>query len=472
MVAVGGFIPVGYYKDEVKTAATFRTFEGRRWSVPGDWAEVNADGTLHLLGRGSVCINTGGEKVFPEEVEEALKTHPAVRDAVVVGVPDDALRRGDLRASSSRRTAPSRRPRRAGRPRARAARRLQGAAPPRRRRHDRPGAERQGRLQAAQGPRRRAASPTLTGASVGRLGAARDRPRVAALEAAHGRCDLGRLATGEPVLMPGVWDALSVKLAAEAGFDTVFLSGYCVAGTQLGLPDFGYLTQSEMAEVARRVVLGRRRRRWSWSTPTPATATRSTPCARSSCGSRPGRPASSSRTRSGRSGAGTWPASRSCAADEWLAKLRAACDHRDRLHVTARTDARAAVGLDEAIERARMARDAGVDAVFVEAPESDRRARGDRRGAAGRHPRGQHGRDGQDAAAHAGRAGRPRLHADRVAARRCCSPPRRRCASSLGDRCAARARCATTSTSWSTSTTSARVVDLDGHAAARATSRA
>jgi fatty-acyl-CoA synthase len=62
--------------------------EGQRWSVPGDWAEVNADGTLKLLGRGSVCINTGGEKVFPEEVEEALKTHPDVRDAVVVGVPD------------------------------------------------------------------------------------------------------------------------------------------------------------------------------------------------------------------------------------------------------------------------------------------------------------------------------------------------------------------------------------------------
>jgi 3-oxocholest-4-en-26-oate---CoA ligase len=62
--------------------------EGQRWSIPGDWAEVNLDGTLKLLGRGSQCINTGGEKVFPEEVEEALKTHPAVRDAVVVGVPD------------------------------------------------------------------------------------------------------------------------------------------------------------------------------------------------------------------------------------------------------------------------------------------------------------------------------------------------------------------------------------------------
>ena len=95
--AVGGFIPLGYYKDEAKSAQTFRTIEGRRWSVPGDFAEVNADGTLHLLGRGSVCINTGGEKVFPEEVEEALKTHPAVRDAVVRRPARRALRRGDLR---------------------------------------------------------------------------------------------------------------------------------------------------------------------------------------------------------------------------------------------------------------------------------------------------------------------------------------------------------------------------------------
>ena len=89
VVAVGGFIPLGYYKDEVKSAQTFRVYEGRRWSVPGDFAEVNEDGTLRLLGRGSVCINTGGEKVFPEEVEEALKTHHQVRDAVCVGLPDD-----------------------------------------------------------------------------------------------------------------------------------------------------------------------------------------------------------------------------------------------------------------------------------------------------------------------------------------------------------------------------------------------
>jgi fatty-acyl-CoA synthase len=88
-VAVGGHQPIGYYKDPAKSAATFIEFEGRRYSCPGDYAMVEADGTLTLLGRGSVCINTGGEKVFPEEVEEALKTHPAVRDAVAVGVPDD-----------------------------------------------------------------------------------------------------------------------------------------------------------------------------------------------------------------------------------------------------------------------------------------------------------------------------------------------------------------------------------------------
>lgn len=88
LIAIGGPIPVGYYKDPDKTAATFRTFDGQVWSVPGDWATVDEDGTIRLLGRGSVCINTGGEKVFPEEVEEVLKEHTAVRDANVVGVPD------------------------------------------------------------------------------------------------------------------------------------------------------------------------------------------------------------------------------------------------------------------------------------------------------------------------------------------------------------------------------------------------
>ncbi|MDP3490233.1 MAG: acyl-CoA synthetase [Phenylobacterium sp.] len=88
LVAVGGHTPLGYYKDEEKSAKTFRTFEGQRWSVPGDWATVEADGAITLLGRGSQVINTGGEKVFPEEVEEALKRFPGVRDAAVVGLPD------------------------------------------------------------------------------------------------------------------------------------------------------------------------------------------------------------------------------------------------------------------------------------------------------------------------------------------------------------------------------------------------
>jgi acyl-CoA synthetase (AMP-forming)/AMP-acid ligase II len=88
-LALRGRGPVGYYKDADKSAATFQILDGERWMIPGDFATVEADGSLRLLGRGSVCINTGGEKVFPEEVEEALKLHPAVADAVVVGVPED-----------------------------------------------------------------------------------------------------------------------------------------------------------------------------------------------------------------------------------------------------------------------------------------------------------------------------------------------------------------------------------------------
>jgi fatty-acyl-CoA synthase len=88
-VAICGYTPLGYYKDPSKTAITFRTIDGVRYSIPGDYAQVNADGSLRLLGRGSVVINTGGEKVYPEEVEEALKQHPAVADAVCVGIPDD-----------------------------------------------------------------------------------------------------------------------------------------------------------------------------------------------------------------------------------------------------------------------------------------------------------------------------------------------------------------------------------------------
>jgi acyl-CoA synthetase (AMP-forming)/AMP-acid ligase II len=89
IVAIGPPNPVGYYKDEEKTARTFRTIGGVRYSIPGDWCVVETDGTLTLLGRGNACINTAGEKVFPEEVEEALKTHPSIEDALVVGLPDE-----------------------------------------------------------------------------------------------------------------------------------------------------------------------------------------------------------------------------------------------------------------------------------------------------------------------------------------------------------------------------------------------
>lgn len=90
LVGVGGAQPVGYYKDPEKSARTFVETAHGRFSVPGDWAQVNEDGkTLTLLGRGSVCINTGGEKVFPEEVEEVVKRFAGVADCVVVGVPDE-----------------------------------------------------------------------------------------------------------------------------------------------------------------------------------------------------------------------------------------------------------------------------------------------------------------------------------------------------------------------------------------------
>ncbi len=169
--------------------------------------------------------------------------------------------------------------------------------------------------------------------------------------------------------MPGVWDAVSARLSEQAGFDTVFLSGYCVSGTLLGVPDFGYLTQGEMAEVARRVCAA-----------VPDTMV----VVDADTGY--GNPLNTIRTvelweQAGATGMfiedQVWP--KKCGhmagkavvpRDEWLAKLRAAVECRESIFVTARTDARAAVGLDEACERARMAADIGVDAVFVEAPES------------------------------------------------------------------------------------------------------
>jgi methylisocitrate lyase len=178
-----------------------------------------------------------------------------------------------------------------------------------------------------------------------------------------------RLGGGESVVMAGCFDALSAKLASRAGFETMFLSGYCTSATHLGLPDFGYLTQTEMADVARRVC-------------------RVVPDVQVVVDGDTGygNPLNVIRTIELYEEAGAagifledqvWP--KKCGhmagkkvvpADEWLAKLRAALDTRDRLFVTARTDARAAVNLDEAIARVQAAASLGVDAIFVEAPES------------------------------------------------------------------------------------------------------
>ena len=101
-LATSGLVPIGYYKDPVKSAETFREFEGVRYSFPGDYATIEADGTIALLGRGSVCINTAGEKVFPEEVEEAVKRHPEIYDCLVVGVPDERFGERVVAVASAR----------------------------------------------------------------------------------------------------------------------------------------------------------------------------------------------------------------------------------------------------------------------------------------------------------------------------------------------------------------------------------
>ena len=89
IIAKRGHVPVGYYKDPEKSAATFKVINGVRYAIPGDYAQVEADGTVTMLGRGSVSINSGGEKIYPEEVEAALKGHRDVFDALVVGIPDE-----------------------------------------------------------------------------------------------------------------------------------------------------------------------------------------------------------------------------------------------------------------------------------------------------------------------------------------------------------------------------------------------
>jgi fatty-acyl-CoA synthase len=88
-LAAGGRVPIGYHNDPEKSARTFVTIDGKRYSIPGDRALIEADGTIRLLGRGALCINTGGEKVYPEEVEAVLKAHPSIDDAIVVGLPDE-----------------------------------------------------------------------------------------------------------------------------------------------------------------------------------------------------------------------------------------------------------------------------------------------------------------------------------------------------------------------------------------------
>ena len=89
VLGASGPIPQGYFRDPEKSASTFRSVDGVRYTVPGDYAIIDADGTMHLLGRGSVCINTGGEKVYPEEVEVVARTVTGIADCTVVGVPDD-----------------------------------------------------------------------------------------------------------------------------------------------------------------------------------------------------------------------------------------------------------------------------------------------------------------------------------------------------------------------------------------------
>lgn len=88
-IGTSGLVPLGYFKDEKKSAETFKEFQGVRYSFPGDYAKVEADGTITLLGRGSNCINTAGEKVYPEEVEEAIKRNDDIFDCLVVGLQDD-----------------------------------------------------------------------------------------------------------------------------------------------------------------------------------------------------------------------------------------------------------------------------------------------------------------------------------------------------------------------------------------------
>ncbi|NJD31587.1 MAG: AMP-binding protein [Gammaproteobacteria bacterium] len=108
LIAAGGdVLPAGYYKDPEKTAKTFRVVDGRRYAFIGDWGQWNPDGTMQLLGRGSACINTGGEKVYPEEVEHVIAAHPAVADCLVIGLPDERFGQRVVALVASKSTGPS-----------------------------------------------------------------------------------------------------------------------------------------------------------------------------------------------------------------------------------------------------------------------------------------------------------------------------------------------------------------------------
>jgi methylisocitrate lyase len=178
-----------------------------------------------------------------------------------------------------------------------------------------------------------------------------------------------RLANGESVLMPGVWDPLSALLAERAGFSTVFLSGFAVAGTMLGVPDIGILGQQDVADTARRVCAA-----------VPAVSV--VVDADTGYGDNDVVAETTALWEEANAAAmfledQVWP--KRCGhmdgkevvePAEWLHKLQIVLRERDDLFLTARTDARAVTGLHDAIERAKMARDIGVDAVFVEAPQS------------------------------------------------------------------------------------------------------
>ena len=181
--------------------------------------------------------------------------------------------------------------------------------------------------------------------------------------------DLRRLLAQGPVVAPGVWDALSTLLVREAGFPAAFVSGFAVAGTSLGEPDIGLLTQTEVADVARRICAavpdlpvivdadtgygderGAARTTMTWESLGAAGLFLEDQTSPKRCGHMVNKEVVDTK--------------------EWTAKLRAVLATRTHLHVTARTDARAVFGLDAAIERGRAAADLGVDAVFVEAPQS------------------------------------------------------------------------------------------------------